>query len=145
MELGEPFLVKCVRGIGMPEVLWDHVRLVFNRTKGKLCRCSGYRGIPVHLLLGLFNGPASAQGGKDDRSYYRRPSWRCLMRRTMTKTAKDQKTSSQGPAGEERDHVHISTSHLCAEQEDKGQKTAYCPRYPRQEGDQLSSCLHKVA
>jgi hypothetical protein len=26
------------------------------------CRCSGYRGIPVHLLLGLFNGPASAQG-----------------------------------------------------------------------------------
>jgi hypothetical protein len=26
------------------------------------CRCSGYRGIPVHLLLGLFNSPASAQG-----------------------------------------------------------------------------------
>jgi hypothetical protein len=26
-----------------------------------LCRCSGYRGIPVHLLLGLFNGPALAQ------------------------------------------------------------------------------------
>jgi hypothetical protein len=26
------------------------------------CRCSGYRGIPVHLLLGSFNGPASAQG-----------------------------------------------------------------------------------
>jgi hypothetical protein len=25
-----------------------------------VCRCSGYRGIPVHLLLGPFNGPASA-------------------------------------------------------------------------------------
>jgi hypothetical protein len=31
-------------------------------------------GIPVHLLLGLFNGPASAQGSNDDRSYWRRPS-----------------------------------------------------------------------
>jgi hypothetical protein len=29
---------------------------------GGYCRCSGYRGISVHLLLGLFNGPASAQG-----------------------------------------------------------------------------------
>jgi hypothetical protein len=29
---------------------------------GGYCRCSGYRGIPVHLLLGPFNGPASAQG-----------------------------------------------------------------------------------
>jgi hypothetical protein len=28
----------------------------------KFCWCSGYRGIPVHLLLGLFNGPASALG-----------------------------------------------------------------------------------
>jgi hypothetical protein len=36
MELGEPFLVKCEQGIGMPEVLWDHVRFVFNRTEGKL-------------------------------------------------------------------------------------------------------------
>jgi hypothetical protein len=36
MELGEPFLVKCERGIGMPEVLWDHVRLVFDRREGKL-------------------------------------------------------------------------------------------------------------
>jgi hypothetical protein len=26
------------------------------------CRCSGYRGIPMHLLLGPFNSPASAQG-----------------------------------------------------------------------------------
>jgi hypothetical protein len=32
------------------------------RAPGGYCRCSGYRGIPVHLLLGLFNSAASAQG-----------------------------------------------------------------------------------
>jgi hypothetical protein len=52
------------------------------------------------------------------------------MRRTMTKTAKDQKTSSRAPASEERDHVHLGSARLCAEQEDKEQKTAYHPRYP---------------
>jgi hypothetical protein len=26
-----------------------------------ICRCSGYRGIPVHLLLGPVIGPSSAQ------------------------------------------------------------------------------------
>jgi hypothetical protein len=29
---------------------------------GGYCRCSGYRAIPVHMLLGPFNGPALAQG-----------------------------------------------------------------------------------
>jgi hypothetical protein len=33
------------------------------------CRCSGYRGIPVHLLLGPVIGPSSAQGKDDDPSY----------------------------------------------------------------------------
>jgi hypothetical protein len=67
------------------------------------------------------------------------------MRRTMTKTAKDQKTSSRAPAGEERDHVHVSLACLHAEQEDNRQKTAYRPCYPRQGGDQLSPCLPKAA
>jgi hypothetical protein len=67
------------------------------------------------------------------------------MRRTMTKTAKDQKTSSRAPAGEGRDHVHVSSARLHAEQEDKGQKTTYRPCYPRQGGYQLSPCLHKAA
>jgi hypothetical protein len=67
------------------------------------------------------------------------------MRRTTTKTAKDRKTSSRAPAGEERDHVRVSSARLRAEQEDNGQKTAYRPRYPRQGGDQLSLCLHKAA
>jgi hypothetical protein len=67
------------------------------------------------------------------------------MRRTTAKIAKDQKTSSRAPAGEERDHVHVSSARWHAEQEDKGQKTAYRPRYPRQGGDQLSPCLPKAA
>jgi hypothetical protein len=44
------------------------------------------------------------------------------MRRTTTKTAKDQKTSSRASAGEGRDHVHISLARLLAEQEDKGRR-----------------------
>jgi hypothetical protein len=67
------------------------------------------------------------------------------MRRMTTKTAKDQKTSSRAPAGEGRDHVHVSSARLRAEQEDEGWKTAYRPRYPRQGGDELSPCLHKAA
>jgi hypothetical protein len=32
------------------------------------CRCFGYRGIPVHLLLGPIIGPSSAQGKDNDPS-----------------------------------------------------------------------------
>jgi hypothetical protein len=67
------------------------------------------------------------------------------MRRTTVETAKDQKTSSRAPAGEERDQVHDSSARWRAEQEDKGQKTAYRPRYPQQGGDQLLLCLPKAA
>jgi hypothetical protein len=70
---------------------------------------------------------------------------RRLVRRTTTKTAKDQKTSSRAPTGEERRYAHVSSAHLCAEQEDNGQKTTYRPRYPRQGGDQVSLCLPKAA
>jgi hypothetical protein len=44
------------------------------------------------------------------------------MRRTTTKTTKDQKTPSRAPAGEGRDHIHISSARLRAEQEDKGRR-----------------------
>jgi hypothetical protein len=67
------------------------------------------------------------------------------MRRTTVETAKDQKTSSRAPTGEEMNHVHVSSARWRAEQEDKGQKTAYRPCYPRQGGDQLSLCLPKAA
>jgi hypothetical protein len=53
------------------------------------------------------------------------------MTRTTIETTKDQKTSSRASAGEGRDHVHVSSVLLRAEQEDEGQKTAYRPRYPR--------------
>jgi hypothetical protein len=33
------------------------------------CRCSGYRGISAHLLLGPVIGPSSAQGRINDPSY----------------------------------------------------------------------------
>jgi hypothetical protein len=67
------------------------------------------------------------------------------VRRTTTETAKDQKTSSRAPAGEEMTHAHASSARWHAEQEANEQKTAYRPRYPRQGGDQLSLCLPKVA
>jgi hypothetical protein len=63
----------------------------------------------------------------------------------MTKTAKDQKTSSRAPASEERRYAHVRSARLRAEQEDNGQKTAYRPCCPRQGGDQLSLCLPKAA
>jgi hypothetical protein len=63
----------------------------------------------------------------------------------MTKTAKDQKTSSQAPAGEERKYAQVSSARLRAEQEDNRQKTTYRPRYPRQGGDKLLLCLPKAA
>jgi hypothetical protein len=67
------------------------------------------------------------------------------VRKMTTETAKDQKTSSRAPAGEERKHAHVSSARLRAEQEDNGQKTVYRPRYPRHGGDQLSLCLPKAA
>jgi hypothetical protein len=48
------------------------------------CRCSGYRGIPIHLLLGLFNGPASAQGKQRSKLLEKILMRRRLMRRTTT-------------------------------------------------------------
>jgi hypothetical protein len=79
-----------------------------SQAPGGYCRCSGYRDIPVHLLLGPFNGPASAQGWNDDRSPAEKTLMRRrLMRRTTTKTAKDQKTSSRAVSREGRDHVHV--------------------------------------
>jgi hypothetical protein len=44
------------------------------------------------------------------------------MRRTTTKTAKDQKTSSRASSRGGRDHVHVSSARLRAEQEDKGRR-----------------------
>jgi hypothetical protein len=86
-------------------------------------QCSGYRGIPVHLLLGPVNGPASAQGWDDDQSPAEKTLMRRhLIRRTTAKTAKDQKTSSRAVSHEGRDHVHVSSARFRAEQEDKSKR-----------------------
>jgi hypothetical protein len=51
-----------------------------------MCRCSGYRGILVHLVLGPFIGPTSAQGRNNDRSSTEKTLMRRrLMRRTTAK------------------------------------------------------------
>jgi hypothetical protein len=54
------------------------------------------------------------------------------MRRTATKTAKDQKASSRGVPREGKDQIYASSAHSSVEQEDK-------------DGDQLLPCLHKAA
>jgi hypothetical protein len=60
------------------------------------------------------------------------------MRRTMTKMAKDQKTSSQASAGEGRDHVHVSSTRLCAEQEDKGRRP--CTTHATPDREETNFC-----
>jgi hypothetical protein len=49
------------------------------------------------------------------------------MRRTTTKTAKDQKISSRGVPHEGMDHIHVSSVRSSVEQEDKDgrQRTAH--------------------
>jgi hypothetical protein len=44
------------------------------------------------------------------------------MRRTTTKIAKDQKTSSRASSHGGRDHVHVRSARLHAEKEDKGRR-----------------------
>jgi hypothetical protein len=64
------------------------------------------------------------------------------MRRKMTKTAKDQKTSSQPFAGEGRDHVHVSSARLCAEQEDKSRRPRTTHATPdREETNFRHACI----
>jgi hypothetical protein len=65
------------------------------------------------------------------------------MRRTTAKTAKDRKTSSRAVSREGRDHVHVSSVHFHAEQEDKSRRLRTI-HATRQGGDQLSPCLHKA-
>jgi hypothetical protein len=64
------------------------------------------------------------------------------MRRTTTKTGKDQKTSSRAPAGEGRGHVHVSPTRLHAEQKDKGRRPRTAHATPdREETNFLRVCI----
>jgi hypothetical protein len=65
------------------------------------------------------------------------------MRRTMTKTTKDQKTPSRASAGEGRDHVHVSSARLRAEQEDKGRRPRTAHATPdRKETNFSHACIN---
>jgi hypothetical protein len=66
------------------------------------------------------------------------------MRRTMTKTGKDQKTSSRASAGEGKDHVHVSLVRLRAEQEDKDRRPRTAHATPdREETNFRHACIKR--
>jgi hypothetical protein len=64
------------------------------------------------------------------------------MRRTTTEMAKDQKTSSRAVPREGKDHIHISSVHLRAEQEDKGRRPRTAHATPdREETNFRRACI----
>jgi hypothetical protein len=64
------------------------------------------------------------------------------MRRTTTETAKDQKTSSRAVPHEGKDHIHVSSAHLRAEQEDKGRRLCTAHATPdREETNFRRACI----
>jgi hypothetical protein len=66
------------------------------------------------------------------------------MRRTTTKTAKDQKTSSRASAGEGRDHTHVGSARLRVEQEDKGRRPCTAHATPdREETNIRHACIKR--
>jgi hypothetical protein len=140
-----PLTARLTRAVGGPSSFWGPPAL---RSLERAHSRAGLPGATVGVLdTGVSRSTcfwASSTAQLRSRAQ-RRPKLleKTLMRRTTTKIAKDQKTSSRAPTGEGRNHVN--SARLRAEQEDKGQRTAYRPRYPRQGGDQLSPCLHKAA
>jgi hypothetical protein len=66
------------------------------------------------------------------------------MRRMTTKTTKDQKTPSRAPAGEGRNHVHVSSAYLRAEEEDKGRRPRTANATPdREETNFRHACIKR--
>jgi hypothetical protein len=66
------------------------------------------------------------------------------MRRTMAKTAKDQKTSSRAISHQGRDHIHVSSTRFCAEQEDKGRRPRTAHATPdREETNFRHACIKR--
>jgi hypothetical protein len=64
------------------------------------------------------------------------------MRRTTTKATKDQKTSSRASAGEGKDHVHVSSAHLLAEQDDNSRRPHTAHATPdREETNFRHACI----
>jgi hypothetical protein len=79
------------------------------------CRCTGYRGIPVHLLLGPFNGPTSAQGRNDDQGSAEKTLMRRrIMRRTTAQPLRTRRTPHELPLGR-RETTSTSARHVCVQ------------------------------
>jgi hypothetical protein len=69
---------------------------------------------------------------------------RRLMRKTMTKTAKDQETSSRAFSREGRDHIHVSSAHFHAKQEDKSRRLRVVHATPdREETNFRHACIKR--
>jgi hypothetical protein len=66
------------------------------------------------------------------------------MRRTMAKTAKDQRTSSRAISCEGRDHIHVSSARFHAEQEDKSRRRCTVHATPdREETNFRHACIKR--
>jgi hypothetical protein len=122
-----PLTAWLTRAVGGPNSFWGP--RPFAPSRGRV-RGPGSRGLLSVFWIPGYPGPPAPgprhwpifSPGENRRPKLREKTLmrRRLMRRTMTKTAKDQKISSRGPAGEERDHIRVSSACLRAEQEDKG-------------------------
>jgi hypothetical protein len=66
------------------------------------------------------------------------------MRRTTTKTAKDQKTSSRSVSREGRHHIHVSSTRFHAEQENKSRRLRTVHATPdREETNFHHACIKR--
>jgi hypothetical protein len=125
--------------LGTPDPSLPQEGAFAGQTPRGYCQCSGYRGIPVHLLLGHFNDPASAYERNEDRSPARR-----LMRRTTTKPLRTRRPPREvflvrgGSRSAPAQHNPLLSERI--RPEDGVPSTL-----PRQGGDQPLSCLHKAA
>jgi hypothetical protein len=112
---------------------------------GGYYRCSGYRGIPVHLLLGHFNGPASAWEQVKDQSPTRKTLMRRrLMRRTTAKLLRTRRPPREVFLVRGRT-TSTSAQHVPVLGEKIRTEDGIPSTLTRQGGDQLLPCLHKVA
>jgi hypothetical protein len=122
-----PLTARLTRAVGGPSSFWGPPAL---RPLKRVRSQAGLPGVTVGVLdTGVSRStcswaPSTAQlrprVQPQPKLLEKTLMGRHLMRRTTTKAAKDQKTSSRAPAGEGRNHVHVSSARLRAEQEDKG-------------------------
>jgi hypothetical protein len=108
-------------------------------------RCSGYWGIPVHLLLGPFNSPALAWELFEDRSPARKTLMRRrLMRRTMIKLLRTRRRPREVFLMRGRTRS-MPAQHVLVLGEKIRSEDGVPSMLPRQGGDKLLPCFHKAA